>query len=407
MRRLVILLPVLLAFQVGVKPALAWTWPVDGPVLRQFTLGSDPYAGGQHRGIDIGAPSGTPVRAPASGRVSFAGTVPGGGQTLTLETAEGFSVTLVHLGTIGAARGANVGEGSTVGTVGPSGDVELAEPYVYLGIRVTGDPNGYLDPLRFLPPRVGSAPVPEPQPAPEPAPAGAADTPASAPQSPHPHPSAASQDAAEASHARAGHPPVPLHLPVDRPAITVTGSRQAGSDGPPAVAGELLTPRARRSLLSFEPTGAVVLARAPSRARGEAHPSLWWLGAAALAVAAGAAVAFLRVRGQLGDAGAADRTATVLMKGALPPAEDAAALRLGEEDRLILDGDLERILLAQPEPFPDLNRNHDSAELIDVADDSRPCHSPPGAGSRCNRLSGSHRLRVCPFIRAIGLRVPS
>ena len=36
MKRLVILLPVLLALQVGVQPALAWTWPVDGPVLRPF-----------------------------------------------------------------------------------------------------------------------------------------------------------------------------------------------------------------------------------------------------------------------------------------------------------------------------------------------------------------------------------
>ena len=45
MKRLVMLLPVLLAFQVGVQPALAWTWPADGPVLRPFNLGGDPYAG--------------------------------------------------------------------------------------------------------------------------------------------------------------------------------------------------------------------------------------------------------------------------------------------------------------------------------------------------------------------------
>ena len=30
----------------------AWAWPVDGPVLRPFVFGGDPYAGGQHRGID-------------------------------------------------------------------------------------------------------------------------------------------------------------------------------------------------------------------------------------------------------------------------------------------------------------------------------------------------------------------
>src|SRR5204863_1918606 len=137
MKRLVILLPVLLALQVGVQPALAWTWPVDGPVLRPFILGDDPYAAGQHRGIDIGASSGATVVAPASGTVSFAGTVPGGGKTLTIRTADGYSVTLLHLGTIAALRGGAVAEGHGVGTVGPSGDAELPRPYVYLGIRTT------------------------------------------------------------------------------------------------------------------------------------------------------------------------------------------------------------------------------------------------------------------------------
>ena len=60
MRRLLALLPVLIAFQAGVPPALAWTWPVDGPVLRPFTLGDDPYAGGQHRGVDIAGEEGSP-----------------------------------------------------------------------------------------------------------------------------------------------------------------------------------------------------------------------------------------------------------------------------------------------------------------------------------------------------------
>jgi hypothetical protein len=66
MKGLAMLLPVLVALQVGVQPALAWAWPADGPVLRPFVLGDDPYARGQHRGIDIGAPAGTPVRAPSS-----------------------------------------------------------------------------------------------------------------------------------------------------------------------------------------------------------------------------------------------------------------------------------------------------------------------------------------------------
>ena len=67
MNRLIALLPVLIAFQVGAPPALAWTWPADGPVLRPFTFGEDPYAAGQHRGIDVADEPGAPVRAPQAG----------------------------------------------------------------------------------------------------------------------------------------------------------------------------------------------------------------------------------------------------------------------------------------------------------------------------------------------------
>ena len=151
--------------------ASAWTWPVDGPVLRPFSFGSDPYAAGQHRGIDIGAPSGTPVRAAAGGLVSFAGTVPNGGKTVTIQTPTGYAVTLVHLGSIGVLRGTMVEEGATVGTVGPSGVPDIAEPYVYLGIRVASDEQGYVDPLLFLPPRAEApaSPVAESDPPAEPA----------------------------------------------------------------------------------------------------------------------------------------------------------------------------------------------------------------------------------------------
>src|SRR5437773_2519893 len=70
--------------------ALGWTWPVAGPVLIGFSFDpAHPYAAGQHRGIDIGAPAGAPVGAPASGTVSFAGSVPGGGRIVTIQTARG------------------------------------------------------------------------------------------------------------------------------------------------------------------------------------------------------------------------------------------------------------------------------------------------------------------------------
>ena len=55
--------------------AHAWTWPASGEVLEPFVYGGNPYAGGQHRGIDVTGDREEAVLAPASGVVSFAGTV--------------------------------------------------------------------------------------------------------------------------------------------------------------------------------------------------------------------------------------------------------------------------------------------------------------------------------------------
>ncbi len=149
--KLIAALPVLIAFLVGALPAHAWTWPVAGPVLQPFEFEGDPYAAGQHRGVDVGAPPGTPVLAPATGVVSFAGSVPRNGLTATIATADGYAVTLVHLGSVSVARGAPVEEGAAIGTIGPSGEAEHAAGYVHVGIRLAGDPHGYLDPLSLLP----------------------------------------------------------------------------------------------------------------------------------------------------------------------------------------------------------------------------------------------------------------
>jgi hypothetical protein len=167
--RLGVLSAVIAVALAAAPSAGAWAWPVEGPVLQQFALGDDPYAGGQHRGVDIGASSGSPVLAPASGVVSFAGVVPMSGKSVTIQTPDGYSVTLTHLGSIGVARSATVSQGAAVATIGPSGQAEHDVPYVHLGIRWTSDPQGYLDPLLFLPPpRTAPAASPPPPAAPPP-----------------------------------------------------------------------------------------------------------------------------------------------------------------------------------------------------------------------------------------------
>ena len=134
---------------------------MQGPVLQSFSYDeADPYAAGQHRGIDIGAgAAGEPVVAPAAGTVSFAGTVPTNGKSVTIQTADGYSVTLTHLGAILVAKGSAIAERDSVGTVGPSGTTEVDGPYVHLGVRHTADPNGYLDPLTLLPPQTQTGPT--------------------------------------------------------------------------------------------------------------------------------------------------------------------------------------------------------------------------------------------------------
>jgi hypothetical protein len=132
--------------------ARAWTWPVDGPVVRGFSFDPDhPYAGGQHRGIDIGASSGTAVRAPSAGTVTFAGTVPNSGKTISIETPSGYTATLLHLGSIAVSRNAHVDEGAVVATSGTGS-------FVYFGLRSTPNPQGYVDPLAFLPVRTDVTP---------------------------------------------------------------------------------------------------------------------------------------------------------------------------------------------------------------------------------------------------------
>ena len=385
MRRVLALLPVLFAFQAGAPPALAWTWPADGPVLRPFTLGDDPYAGGQHRGIDVAGPAGAPVRSPAAGVVSFAGSVPGGGRSVTVRTSEGYSVTLVHLGTIVVAGGALVPEGSAVGTIGPSGEAEHVEPYVHLGVRITSDPHGYLDPLALLPDR-DTVPPPVPVPPGDPAPVVPADAEPSTP-APVAEPAAAPEpDASPALRPAAAVPKAsgPAPAVAAPPSAEARPSRGAGAARPRAElssspAAPAIRPR-RVQLRSFEipaeersrgasRSDAESLPQPAGRPEGWVAPSLA-VAAAFVAVASLAAAALLLRRRQVLDTRPAHASAHVLDERAGGATEDASASRPAQEDGLVLDGDLERVALGEPESLPDLDRDHDPSELVQVPDDA-------------------------------------
>jgi len=183
MRRLILHLATsLFAFLLLVPPACAdWVWPARGEVIAPYRNGTDPYAAGQHRGIDIAAATGTPVVAAAAGEVRFAGTAGSSGLTVSVRTADGrYDTSYLHLSSTGVREGDRVAAGQSLGAVGTSGTRSATAPHLHFGVRDAGSRHAYHDPLGFLPPPTTTQP-PRGAPAPEPAPVPVGPAPAPAP----------------------------------------------------------------------------------------------------------------------------------------------------------------------------------------------------------------------------------
>ncbi len=100
-------------------------WPILGPINSGFGQREDPVLGmgvGEfHKGVDIGSPDGTPVHAPASGRVLMAGTVSGYGREIEVDHGNGILTLYGHLQGFNVVAGQNVVKGQVIGYVGHSG----------------------------------------------------------------------------------------------------------------------------------------------------------------------------------------------------------------------------------------------------------------------------------------------
>jgi murein DD-endopeptidase MepM/ murein hydrolase activator NlpD len=132
-------------------PAPAWSAPVEGQpiVLRGFLPPDQDWLAG-HRGVDLEAPPGALVLAPADGVVTFAGTVVDRG-VVVIRHADGLRSSLEPVD--GArAVGTAVRRGETVGTVQGSSGAGHCLPVscAHWGVR-RGDV--YVDPLALLAPR--------------------------------------------------------------------------------------------------------------------------------------------------------------------------------------------------------------------------------------------------------------
>lgn len=148
---------VLLSLLAPAGAAGAWRWPVEGEVVREFVLSADPFSPGQHRGINVAAPVGTPVGAACGGRVRFAGPVADNGRTVSVICGR-YVATYLHLESIAVRRGQPVLPGSRLGTVGRTGRPDRGPAHLHLGARKLST-GRYVDPRDLLAATTSPPPV--------------------------------------------------------------------------------------------------------------------------------------------------------------------------------------------------------------------------------------------------------
>jgi murein DD-endopeptidase MepM/ murein hydrolase activator NlpD len=118
-----------------------YIWPVNGPIVSPFGM----RWGRLHAGVDISVPSGTPIRASASGRVAIAGWMGGYGNYTCIQHGGGIATCYAHQASIGVSVGQSVKQGQVIGSSDCTG--HCFGPHVHFEVRVNGTP---VDPMGYL-----------------------------------------------------------------------------------------------------------------------------------------------------------------------------------------------------------------------------------------------------------------
>jgi murein DD-endopeptidase MepM/ murein hydrolase activator NlpD len=122
-------------------------WPVRGAVKSPFGMRKSPWTNEPefHKGMDIGSPPGTPIRAPAPGRVSTASSGGGYGKHVTIDHGSRIKSRYGHLMRIDVKVGQRVEKGDIIGLVGSTG--RSTGPHLHYEVIVDGqrvNPRGFL-----------------------------------------------------------------------------------------------------------------------------------------------------------------------------------------------------------------------------------------------------------------------
>jgi murein DD-endopeptidase MepM/ murein hydrolase activator NlpD len=119
-------------------------WPVVGPIGDYF--GTPRGGGTYHTGLDIDAPTGTPIAAAAPGQVVLVSAGGGYGNYVIIRHDNGYETLYAHMSEIYVVQGQWVAQGETIGAVGATG--WATGPHVHFEVRVGG---AAVDPLNYLP----------------------------------------------------------------------------------------------------------------------------------------------------------------------------------------------------------------------------------------------------------------
>ncbi|MFO7779135.1 MAG: peptidoglycan DD-metalloendopeptidase family protein [Nitriliruptoraceae bacterium] len=118
-----------------------YAWPMCAPVTSEY----GPRWGRIHRGIDLGAGTGTPIRSIQAGTVIFAGWQGGYGQITLIDHGDGMVSAYAHQSRFAVGQGTRVSRGQVIGYVGSTGN--STGPHLHLETRVGGsavNPRQYL-----------------------------------------------------------------------------------------------------------------------------------------------------------------------------------------------------------------------------------------------------------------------
>lgn len=135
------------AFNRNLDASLSFSLPVEGPISSPFGLkrflNDQPRS--PHSGLDIAAPEGETITAPAAGRIATTGNYFFNGNTVLIDHGQGLVTMYCHMSRVDVAPGDVVEAGDPLGAVGQTGRV--TGPHLHWSVSLN---NARVNPNLFL-----------------------------------------------------------------------------------------------------------------------------------------------------------------------------------------------------------------------------------------------------------------